>query len=143
VRARVLKALRDANDVEVPLSLIDGELASLKRYAQSTGARPDDGALMKQARERVAIGLMLGEVIRVRAIKAHAAGVRAKLEEMAGEYEQPAAFVQWHYEQPQRLKQIESLVMEERAVEELLAQAKVEDKAVTFQELLQLEAQAN
>jgi trigger factor len=142
VRARVLKSLRDGNTFDIPKSLVDNEVAALKRYAQSTGARPDESALQTQAQQRVATGLVLGEVIRARSIKADPARVRAKLEEMATEYEQPAAFVQWHYEQPQRMAQIESLVVEERAVEELLAQVKVEDKAVTFQELLQLEAQA-
>ncbi|HKQ31481.1 MAG TPA: trigger factor, partial [Burkholderiales bacterium] len=143
LRARVLKRLREGNDFEVPKSMVENEVTALKRYAQSTGARPDDAALQTQARQRVTTGLILGEVIRARSIKADPALVRTKLEEMAGEYEQPAAFVQWHYEQPQRMAQIESLVTEERAVEELLAQARVEDKAVTFQELLQLEAQAN
>lgn len=142
LRARVLKSLRDGNNFEVPKSLVENEVTALKRYAQSTGARPDDSALQTQAHQRVAIGLILGEVIRARSLKADPARVRTKLEEMAAEYEQPAAFVQWHYEQPQRMAQIESLVVEERAVEELLAQGKVEDKAVTFQELLQLEAQA-
>jgi len=141
VRARVLKALVAANMFEIPQSLIDAENASLKRYAQASGIRSDDASVNKQARQRVAIGLILAEVIRTRGIKADAARVRAKLEEMAAEYESPATFVQWHYEQPQRLAQIESLVAEERVVEELLAQTKVEDKHVTFQELLQLEAQ--
>jgi len=141
LRTRVLKSLRDGNNFEIPKSLVDNEVTALKRYAQSTGARPDDAALQTQAQQRVATGLVLGEVIRTRSLKADPARVRAKLEEMATEYEQPAAFIQWHYEQPQRMAQIESLVVEERAVEELLAQAKVEDKAVTFQELLKLEAQ--
>lgn len=142
VRTRVLKALLDANSFEIPKSLIDAETASLRRYAQASGMHSDDASLNNQARQRVAIGLTLAEVIRARDIKPEPARVRTKLEEMAAEYESPAAFVQWHYEQPQRLAQIQSLVAEERAVEELLAQAKVEEKSVAFQELLQLEAQA-
>ncbi len=143
VRVRVLKALIEGNNFEIPKSLVALELASLRRYAQASGIHSEEAALQQQALQRVGIGLILAEVIRSRGIKPDAARVRTKLEEMASEYESPAAFVQWHYEQPQRLAQIESLVAEERAVEELLNQSKVEDKAVTFQELLQLEAQAN
>jgi trigger factor len=141
-RARALRSLLDGNNFEIPKSLIENEMAALKRYAQSSGMRADDSVLQAQASQRVATGLALAEIIRTRSLKAEPARVRAKLEEMASEYEQPAAFIQWHYEQPQRMAQIESLVVEERAVEELLAQAKVEDKSVTFQELLQLETQA-
>lgn len=143
VRARVLKALLDGNQFDVPKSLIDGEVANLRRLEQSSGLRSDDDSLRKRAQPRVAIGLILAEMISKHGIKVDAARVRSKLEELAAEYEQPAAFVQWHYEQPQRMAQIESLVVEERALEELLAQAKIEDKTVTFQELLQLEAQTN
>lgn len=142
VRARVLKELVEANDFEIPKILVETEVASLRRRAQASGLRDDDANLHDRARQRVAIGLILAEVIRARGIKPEPARVRAKLEEMASEYESPAVFVQWHYEQPQRLAQIESLVAEERAVEELLAQARVEDKAVTFQELLQIEAKS-
>ncbi len=143
IRAHVLKALLDANDFEVPASLVDAETANLRRYAQASGIRSDEASLSNQARQRVAVGLALAEVIRARNIRPDPTRVRTKLEEMAAEYESPAAFVQWHFEQPQRLAQIQSLVAEELAVEELLTQAKVEERAVTFQELLQLEAQAN
>lgn len=143
VRARALKALLDGNKFEIPKGLIEGEVAALKRYAQSSGMRTEDNVLQTQAQQRVATGLVLAEIIRTRSLRAEPARIRAKLEEMASEYEQPAAFVQWHYEQPERMAQIESLVVEERAVEELLTQTKVEDKTVSFQELLQLEAQAN
>jgi trigger factor len=142
VRARTLKALVEDNHFEIPLSLIDAEIANLRRMEQTSGVRSDEESVRQRAKQRVTLGLILGEVIRQRNIKADAVRVRSKLEEMAAEYEQPAAFVQWHYEQPQRMVQIESLVVEERALEELLTQAKIEDKTVTFQELLQLEAQA-
>lgn len=142
VRSRVLGALTSSNHFEIPKSLIDAESTSLRRYAQASGVRMDDANLAKQAEQRVAIGLILAEVIRARSINPDASRVRAKLEEMAAEYESPAAFVQWHYEQPQRLAQIQSRVAEDRAVEELLAQANIQEKTVTFQQLLELEAQS-
>jgi trigger factor len=55
---------------------------------------------------------------------------------MAADYESPQEFIQWHYEKPERLSEIESLVMEERVVEDLLGSAEVTDKSMTFQELL-------
>ena len=143
LRTRTINALLEGNEFDIPKSMIDGEVANLNRKQQASGARAEEAVLRKLARQRVAVGLVLAEVIHRRGLKADTARVRAKLEEMAAEYEQPAAFVQWHYEQPQRLAQIESLVVEERALEELLAQAQIADKAVSFEELLQLEASTN
>ncbi|HYN28126.1 MAG TPA: trigger factor, partial [Burkholderiales bacterium] len=145
VRARTLKALLEGNNFDIPKGMIDAEVAGLRRMEQASGTAGQipDAELQERAGQRVTVGLVLAEIIRQRGIKAEPARVRTKLEEMAAEYEQPAAFVQWHYEQPQRMAQIESLVMEDRALEELLGQAKVEERTVTFQELLQLESQTS
>jgi trigger factor len=87
----------------------------------------------------VALGLILGEFIRNRGLKPEPARVRAKLEEMAADYESPQEFIQWHYEKPERLSEIEGLVMEEKVVEDLLVSADISDKPVSFQELLKIE----
>ena len=86
------------------------------------------------------VGTDSGEVIRAKGLRVDAARVRARIEDMAAEYESPAEFVQWYYEKPERLAEIESLVMEERIVEEMLAGAEVVETPVGFQELLKLEA---
>jgi trigger factor len=142
VRSKVLKALLAANAFEVPTSLVESEIANLRRMEQSTGTRSDDAVVRQRATQRVATALTIGEVVRTRAIKAEPSRIRTKLEELASEYESPEMFIRWHYEEPQRFAQIESLVVEEKAVEELIGQAKVEDKPVSFQELLKLEAEA-
>lgn len=143
VRARVLKALLGANDFEVPEGLLAAELAREMRMAQAArgGAVPaeEQAALRTRARSRVALGLILSEIVRTRGIRPDPARVRSRLEEMAAEYESPQAFMQWHYEDPRRMAEIESQVVEERAVEEALSTATVEDVTVSFQELMRLE----
>ena len=67
------------------------------------------------------------------------AGISAEIEEMAADYESPQEFIQWHYEKPERLSEIEGLVMEEKVVEDLLVSADISDKPVSFQELLKIE----
>lgn len=141
VRARVLKLLLDANPIEVPQSLLDAEAQRLRNsdLASGQGAR-DDATYAARARSRVALGLILGEFIRRRGLTPDPARVRARLEEMAADYESPQEFIQWHYEKPERLSEIESLVMEEKVVEDLLVSAEIADTPVSFQELLKLEA---
>jgi trigger factor len=141
VRARVLKLLLDANPIEVPQSLLDAEAQRLKNSDMASGLNAaDETTYEKRARSRVALGLILGEFIRNRGLVPDPARVRAKLEEMAADYESPQEFIQWHYEKPERLSEIEGLVMEEKVVEDLLVSADISDKPVSFQELLKIEA---
>jgi trigger factor len=141
VRARVLKQMLDANPIEVPQSLQDAEVQRLKNSDQASGQNAkDDAVYAARARSRVALGLILGEFIRNRGLVPDPARVRAKIEEMAADYESPQEFIQWHYEKPERLSEIESLVMEEKVVEDLLVSADIADKSMGFQELLKLEA---
>jgi trigger factor len=140
VRARALKQLLDANPIEVPQSLQDAEAQRLKNSDMANGLNTkDEAAYGTRARSRVALGLILGEFIRNRGLTPDPARVRAKLEEMAADYESPQEFIQWHYEKPERLSEIESLVMEEKVVEDLLVSAEISDKPVSFQELLKIE----
>lgn len=140
LRTRALKLLLDANPIEVPQSLLDTEVQRLK--AVDTGGGPGAGneALHeRRARSRVALGLILGEIIRSQGLIPDPGRVRARLEEMATDYESPQEFIQWHYANPERLSEIENLVMEERIVENLLGSAEVTDKPVSFQELLKID----
>ena len=140
VRARALKLLLDANPVDVPRSLLDAEIQRLKTSDMSGGLNvADETTYERRARSRVALGLILGEFIRSRGLVPDPARVRARLEEMAADYESPQEFIQWHYEKPERLSEIESLVMEEKVVEDLLVSAEITEKPVSFQELLKIE----
>lgn len=141
VRARVLKALLEANPFDAPAGMIADEAQHLKQLDQMA-RRPveTDDTYQERARTRVALGLILGEIIRAKGLRVEAARVRSRIEDMAAEYEAPQEFVQWYYEKPERLAEIESLVMEERIVEEMLTSATIAEVPVGFQDLLKLEA---
>jgi len=68
--------------------------------------------------------------------------VRARIEELAAGYDNPQEFIDWHYADRKRLAEIESKVMEDQAVELLLATATVVDKPMSFQELMRPGQQA-
>jgi trigger factor len=146
LRRNVLKALHDANQFEVPKGLIDAEVERLKRLSQAmstqTGAPVpplDDSMYRSRAKSRVALGLVLAEIVRARGIKADPARVRARVEDMAKDYDAPAKFIEWYYANPERLGEIESSLLEERIVDELISSAKVRDRTVAFPELLKMD----
>ena len=78
----------------------------------------------------------MAEVVRVSGATAQPAKVRAMLETMAAGYEDPDALLKYYYGDPQRLNEIQALVVEEEAVSWLIAQARVEEEAVSFDDLM-------
>ena len=92
------------------------------------------GALDTQ--RRVALGLILGEVVKTHGLQAKPEQVRAMVEEQAQTYEQPEQWVKWFYQAPERLRDVESRVLEDNVVAWALAIAKVEDRPIVFDELM-------
>ncbi len=142
LRHRVLEKLLEINDFEIPTGLVEEEISRLRQRDRNTGqvqgAAAEPQAYEQAARQRVAIGLILAEIIKSKGIDADPEQVRARVQELAVSYEDPAAFVRWHYEKPGRLGEIEAVVLEEQVVDAMLEEADVQDKAVSFQELIQL-----
>ena len=90
----------------------------------------------KQAERRVSLGLILAEVVRSQGLQAKPDQVRAAVEEAAQSYERPQEVVKWMYSSRERLQEFESLVLEDNVVGWVLSKAKVEDKALGFDELM-------
>ena len=146
LKDQVMKALLDATKVEVPKALVEGEIERLRGFAkQDLAARgvpvKDDTPLPadmfeKQAQRRVNLGLILAELVRAHQLQAKPEQVRAAVEEQAQSYENPQEVVRWYYQSPERLREIESMVLEDNVVEWALKTAKVEDQPIAFDELM-------
>ncbi len=146
VRDQVFKAIMELNRFEIPRALQDAEVERLVQQRRATlqsqgipleKAPVDPILFLDEARQRVALGLILAEIVKQRGLKVVPERVRARIEKLAASYESPQEFIQWHYSQPERLAQIESVVLEEQAVELLLQGAHAIDKPTGFQDLMQ------
>ena len=89
-----------------------------------------------QAEERVALGLIIGELVRRENLQAKPEQVKALVAETAQTYEQPEAVVRWHYEKPERLRDFEAMVLEQNVVDWVLARAKVRDTPTSFEQAM-------
>jgi len=146
VKDQVMQALLDTTRLDAPRSLVQMELQRMQAGArQELAARglkvPDDAPLPmemfeQQAQRRVSLGLILGEVVKAHELFPKPEQVRALVEEQAQSYERPEEVVKWFYADPERLREIESVTMEENVVTWALAVAKVTDKTVDFDELM-------
>ena len=149
IRARlkdqVMQALIDATRIEVPKSLVELEIERMSAAARQDlatrgikpGAMPiSREELAPQAQRRVTLGLILAEVVKANGLQAKPEQVRAVVEEQAQTYEQPEQWVKWFYQAPERLRDVESIVLEDNVVAWVLATAKIEDKPIGFDELM-------
>jgi len=143
-RSRVMDALVRANELEVPGALVEQEIDSMiqmnKSMLEQQGVptdqfNPDRERYREDAERRVAIGLILSEIVRQKELKPDQDKVKQRIEKMAASYEQPEAFVQWYYSNRERLQQVESMVLEEQVVDMLLEGADTRDQPISLQEL--------
>ncbi|OIX92149.1 trigger factor [Pantoea sp. Ae16] len=143
VKSQVLDGLVEANNIDVPAALIDGEIDVLRRQAAQRFGGNEKQALElprelfeEQAKRRVVVGLLLGEVIRINELKADEDRVKTLIEEMASAYEDPQEVIEFYSKNSELMNNMRNVALEEQAVEALLAKAKVTDKATSFQELM-------
>jgi trigger factor len=146
VRARLkqqlLDALLKANPVEVPQSFVEGQVREMQiEAARRMGATdasqlPAADSFVEPARRRVALGLLIGELIKSRGIKLDRERVETRLADIAASYPDPDAVLKAYRQNADALRQVENLVLEDQAVELLLGQAKVTDRAATFKDVM-------
>ncbi len=150
VRARnkgaVMEALDKAATLDLPKALVSGELQRLVEAAREDlkkrGMKDADKApipedmFRPQAERRVRLGLIVGELVRRHKLQARPEQLQAHIEEMAQSYEKPAEVMRWYLGDRQRMAEVEALVVENNVAEFVLAQAKVTDKVLPFDELM-------
>jgi trigger factor len=79
---------------------------------------------------------VVAELVRANNLQARPEQVKAHVEELAASYEKPADVVRWYYSDNRRLAEVEAIVIENNVTEFVLAQARVVEKAVSFEELM-------
>ncbi len=140
VKNQVMEGLLAANPVEVPKALIASEVNRLRVQAvQQFGGniKPDQlpaELFEEQAKRRVVLGLIVAEVVKKTELKPDENRVRELIEEMASAYQEPQQVVAWYLKNEQQLNEVRSVVLEEQVVDTVLQQAKVTDKAVSYEE---------
>ena len=141
----VMDALYEKVQLTVPNSLVDVEVENLMKPYIETAKRQkmklEDLKLPRdvfedQAKRRVALGLILSEIIQKNTITLDNDKVLATIEEMAKSYERPEDVVNWYYADEKRLNDVQQMVLEDQTIEWLVAQAKVTDETVNFSDVM-------
>ena len=144
VKAQLLDKLLAANPIELPRVAVEGQVRALQiDWLRRIGAKPAD---LKQppprepfeegARRRVALGLLLGEVIRRERLSVNAERLEQRIEVAAGGYAEPDAAARQLRASEEARSQLEAGVLEDQAVDWLLGQVKIVEQPSTFKELM-------
>lgn len=145
-KAAVLEKLFQVNPIDVPNALLESQIRDMQVEAmRRAGAKdvsqaPPREPLVEPARRRVVLGLILNDIIRRENLVADRARVDARLDEMVGAYGDAAALKRAYQQNADAMRQVQSLALEDQAVDWVLAHAKSRDVASTFKELMNFEA---
>jgi trigger factor len=118
--------------------LLEGARADLKQRGIKDADKapiPDD-VFRPQAERRVRLGLVVADLVRANSLQAKTEQIKAHIEELAASYEKPADVMRWYYSDNNRLAEVEAIVIENNVTDFVLAQAKINEKTVTFEELM-------
>ena len=144
VKNSVMQALYETVKLDTPKALVEMDVQRLVEQAKADLAQrgikqdmplPPD-LFQEQAKRRVALGLILNQLVESNGLAAKPEQVRAIVDEYAQSYEDPTEVVRWYYGDKQRLADVEAQALEDNVVQFVLSKAKVEDKTVPFDELM-------
>jgi trigger factor len=144
-KASVMDALVKAAELDVPKALLEQEAERLAEMTrQDMRQRGIDVKDMpfpadlfnEQADRRVRLGLILSELVKSNSLQATGEQVKVWVDDFAKAYEDPQQVVKYYFSDRNRLADVEAMVIEENVVNHVLSKAKVTEKTVAFDELM-------
>jgi trigger factor len=144
-KTAVMEKLYQANPIDVPNAMVETQIRDLQVEAmrragtKDVSQAPPREPFVEPARRRVALGLIINDVIRRENIVLDPQRANARLDEMVGAYGDAAALKRAYQQNADAMRQVESLALEDQVVDWILDHAKVQQKASTFKELMNFE----
>ena len=119
----VMDLLVTQAELDLPKASVDAEIARLRedmladlkqrgmKDVEKFQAQLPDDIFREQAERRVRLGLIAAELVRANELEPKPEQVKAHVEELASSYEHPEEVVRWYYSNPDRLTNVEALVL--------------------------------
>lgn len=144
LRAEVAQKLVAAySHVELPAKLIEAEARGLaanaqqqaRQQGQADAVYPFD-QFMVPARNRVAAGLLVGEIARQNGLKLDFNRVKETLSLIASTYEEPKQVIELYRNDPNLMSGLQNRVMEEQVIDWVAERAQATDQNLSFTEAM-------
>lgn len=141
VKAQVMDALLASHQIQVPKVMVTQEAANLKQQSQynmrqsgySSSMDIPLGIFMEQAERRVALGLLVGAIIKGNDIRLDQHRLEQLIEDYAESYNEPDEVVNYYRNNKEARAPLENLVLEDQVVDWVLERVKVVDEPLSFE----------
>ncbi|MGB2426340.1 MAG: trigger factor [Alteromonas sp.] len=149
LKENVIAALLEKNEIDLPQALVDQEVDALREQAKQRFEQQGQGQnlpelpadlFMDNAKRRVSVGLLLGEVIKQQELQVESERVEALIESMASAYEDPTEVVEYYKANEELMQQMNNVALEEQAIEWIAANAKTKEVKKAFDEIMNKQA---
>lgn len=151
LKQQVLDKLLASNEaLELPQSLVDAELKVLRERAlhrmqqlghEEQAADISESDLEQGARRRVTLYLLIKEIVRNNDLRLDEKRLQEALHELASNHERPQEVLQYYMEHRQAMEKVELAVIEDQTVDWILERAKINDQAMSFDELMGIQGE--
>lgn len=145
-KASVMDALAQASTFDVPKALVNSDVedrvAAAREELKQRGVPNAESVPIPaevfavESERRVRLGLLVSELVKQAQLQAKPEQVRARIEEFAQNYEQPAQVVSYYLSDRQRRAEVEAIVLEDNVVDYVLSKAQVADEEVPFDQIM-------
>jgi trigger factor len=142
LKSQVLERLVAANPIELPAALVESQVREMQLdTARRMGVRdasqiPSRDPFVEPARRRVALGLLINEIIKAEKIELDQAKVTARLEDVVSTYKDPQEALRAYRQNREAMQQVEMLVLEDQVVDWLLGRVKTTDQPTNFKAVM-------
>ena len=141
-----LDALVEHAELDLPNSIVQAELDRMVQGAREElkqrGIKDADKApipeevFKPQAERRVRMGLVVSELVRQQGLQATPDQIKDHVEELSASYEKPTEVQRWYYSDNRRMAEVEGIVIEQNVTNYVFSLVKVNEKAISFDELM-------
>jgi trigger factor len=141
VREQLLDLLHKNNPLELPRVMIDEQVRELQVQMmrrlglQKPEQLPGREPFEEPARKRVALGLIIGEIVRANGIRVDRSRLEQRLNAVTATYPDPDSVRRQYLQSREAMAQLESAVLEDQALDWVQSQVQMVDIPASFADL--------
>ena len=142
IKNQVMDGLIELHPIELPKALVAEETRRMRQQAMANTPQADesmfpDELFREEAERRVALGLIVGEIIKVKEIELDRDRVEAELDDLAASYEDAEEVKNYYRSNPAQMGMLEAMVLEDQVVDWVLENARVTDEKQSFDDIME------
>ena len=142
IKSQVMEGLLDENKIQIPNSMKNNEILNMQKESMRQMGIEDEKDMppaenfSDMAEKRVKIGLLVSQFIEDNSIKVDMDKVKDRIKEMCAGYQEPEAMIEQYTGNQQAMSQIQSIVLEEQAIDLISSKGKEKIKKISFNEYM-------